>query len=359
MKVSEVYTKSKKTGKKYYYYRAKVQIDRKTYVRTGKNKKEVRDKILALKEELKKTPKGIDSEKQFSDAVIDYMLHCKAKHTPMWYYTKEKTFSYFADWGELPLKEITKGMIQKALDNLHKDKKKENKDTSANHYLKVLRALFAFAVKMDWIEKNPTKGIEYYPTKQKKEYKPYLYDEFMDLVNAADNFIDKAYLLVHFHAGARDDEVNNLKWTDIQLGDSPQTTKLSKWTKKKSGGYRPCPLPNVNQILYNTLVKLQEITGTEQYVFFPEIPPKEKYGNRRKIDRRKWLKSLAKKAGVSLNGRQPFHAIRHLVGSHLAQQNAPLHYIRDFLGHEDIVTTNRYLARLGIYPSEDFSHLLE
>jgi len=53
---------------------------------------------------------------------------------------------------------------------------------------------------------------------------------------------------------------------------------------------------------------------------------------------------ICRQAGVPEMG---FHALRHAFASNLADHHAPLHAIRDLLGHENISTTSIYLKSIG------------
>lgn len=59
---------------------------------------------------------------------------------------------------------------------------------------------------------------------------------------------------------------------------------------------------------------------------------------------RAWLGRMANKIGVD---RLHAHGARHGHALYLAGRGVPLHMIRDDLGHSNISTTDRYIARLN------------
>ncbi len=61
-------------------------------------------------------------------------------------------------------------------------------------------------------------------------------------------------------------------------------------------------------------------------------------------NRRKTLRTLCKKAGVTYSG---FHALRHSGASIMENNNVPVGAIQEILGHENRSTTEIYLHALG------------
>ena len=85
-----------------------------------------------------------------------------------------------------------------------------------------------------------------------------------------------------------------------------------------------------------------------RYVFINPLMAKKHSDNAEKWKydyRDKFFDNLCRKAGVKEMG---YHALRHQKASEMAHQGLSLPYIRDFLGHENISTTSRYLQSLGI-----------
>jgi integrase len=56
---------------------------------------------------------------------------------------------------------------------------------------------------------------------------------------------------------------------------------------------------------------------------------------------RKWLSRVQRKASLRDNG--GLHIMRHTFCSHLAMQGVPVNAIKELAGHQDIMTTMRYM----------------
>lgn len=72
-------------------------------------------------------------------------------------------------------------------------------------------------------------------------------------------------------------------------------------------------------------------------------------------DRKKLLIGLCQKAKVK---RFSFHAFRHFGASTLSSKGVPLSDIQEMLGHENLLTTVRYIQSLGGSTTKSI-HLLQ
>jgi site-specific recombinase XerD len=68
---------------------------------------------------------------------------------------------------------------------------------------------------------------------------------------------------------------------------------------------------------------------------------------------RSMLRRLAKQAGVTK--RVHAHGLRHTFAHELASEGAPVHYVRDLLGHTSLGTTDTYLRALGAGPAVEWA----
>jgi integrase/recombinase XerD len=150
---------------------------------------------------------------------------------------------------------------------------------------------------------------------------------------------DSVLLSLLYDSGARVQELADLKVSDIRL-ESPATAKLSGKGNKK----RIVPLMKPMSALLSQY--LQENDLTESYTFeYPLFCNRSK----QKLTRagisyivKKYADKAMKAAPELFPDKLSPHCFRHSKAMHLLQSGVNLIYIRDFLGHVDIQTTEVY-----------------
>jgi len=181
-------------------------------------------------------------------------------------------------------------------------------------------------------KKAPEKTIEY--------LKP---DALKVLLAAPDNTTKKglrdlAIIALLYDSGARVQEIADLTVEDIRL--APATVKLTG----KGAKTRIVPLMGQTAKILSIYLEEYELTGEEslELTLFSNR-------NNRKLTRAGISHILSKYAEIAKkNCLKPFpkkitpHLLRHSKAMHLLQAGVNLIYIRDFLGHASVTTTERY-----------------
>jgi len=159
----------------------------------------------------------------------------------------------------------------------------------------------------------------------------YSQEDMIKLFMAAGNL--RPFFLALFSLAARINEINRLKWEDVNF----ERREVTLWTRKGNGEWRPQVKP-LNDELHDELKLLYGKTSG-QWVF-PNSETGQPF-----IDRRKQLKRICRAAEIPYLG---FHAIRHHVASLLADTHkVSLPTIQKMLGHSRLTTTERYVQSLG------------
>jgi len=199
-----------------------------------------------------------------------------------------------------------------------------------NSHRKDLCALFHWAWKRRLIPENPCLYIDkLYSERKRKEI--YTQEDMIKIFMAAGEL--RPFFLALFSLAARINEINRLKWEDVNF----EKREVTLWTRKGNGGWRPQVKP-LNDELHDELKLLYGKTSGQW--IFPNPETGEPY-----IDRRKQLKRICRTAEVPYLG---FHAIRHHVASLLAETHkVSLPTIQKMLGHAHLTTTERYVQSLG------------
>ena len=264
--------------------------------------------------------KAYNSERHYTDT---YYMACK----------------WVKKWKSLMCNEITTEMIRAHL-------LKRLKDTSAhtaNKELRYLRSLFNFAMHptRDWMDQNPTRGIDFFPVEKRIKYIPPK-EDVLRVIMAADPDTQDYLWTIALTMG-RMGEINRLTWQDVNF----QSRCVILYTRKKKGGHlTPRQIP-MTEKLYDLLSRrYQNRDKRIPWVFW------HRYWNRKAGDwaegpykeRKRIMKSLCGKAGVKYFR---YHALRHFGASLLDSANVPIGSIQRLLGHENRSTTEIYLHSIG------------
>jgi len=288
-----------------------------------RTQKEAQDAEAALRQMLLR----FQTHTAFLTAVTKRLDYLKAYSTPGHYRDNRTLLARFAEWKELLLIEITREMVQNRLIELAQKKGNPN----ANKTLRALKSVFEMSI--EEIGRNPCRGIKMFPVEKPVIFVPSKEQISKVLLLATPG--DQAYLSLIWQTGGRVREVNNLPWEDVDW----EKRQVRLWTRKKRGGNRTPRWVPLTEIAYNCLrYAWKNRDKNSPWVF---TNPR----NGRRYDYRdKFFHSLCRQAGVPEMG---YHALRHRRASELAEGGASLAHIRDFLGHENAVTTSNYLKALG------------
>lgn len=148
-------------------------------------------------------------------------------------------------------------------------------------------------------------------------------------------FRELTILLFIYETGCRVQEVCDLKLESLNLNMPPTVTLVGKGNKT-----RIVPINQELTKILNKYIELYEITNCS-YLF------KNKYGN--KITRQgiqyifdKYSKFIENDDNYKFPCNITPHVFRHSKAMHLLEAGVNLIYIRDFLGHESVTTTEIY-----------------
>ncbi|MFC5557593.1 tyrosine-type recombinase/integrase [Ureibacillus thermophilus] len=222
--------------------------------------------------------------------------------------------------------EITVEDIEAYLQHLAEIRKLQPK--SRNRYLSSISSMLTFAVKKEWINKNPAMLVDNAKVIDKPKVS-LTGAEIMELANAVDSPIIKTAILFMSTSGLRVNETLNLKISDLDL-----TNNIIN-VVGKGGKYRPVP---ISQSLKPILLDyLEEIRNAEsEYLFATEKTGRlsAQYINRE-------LQLAVKKLGWEKKVSN--HTLRRSFATNLYQKGVSLLAIQKLLGHESLRTTSIYL----------------
>jgi integrase len=265
-----------------------------------------------------------------------------------------------AAFGDRPAAEVTTTDVSRFLRALDRERLTPR---NVNKHRQVLAALFSFGCRVDTygLSANPVDGtdkrrelpppaLDYYEVEEvealarcceRGEHRggPKAVDPVEQAARAAEDRQDAEAFRLLFYTGLRLGEVLTLRWEDVDLPDRLLLVRRGlssgEETLPKGRQHRFVPLPAPAVATLARLADRPDFTAPNDYVLA------SRWG--RRIDpsalRRRYRR------GCTAAGLRPvrLHGLRHAAGSLLARTSDPV-FVRDFLGHAKLSTTDRYVS---------------
>jgi integrase/recombinase XerD len=199
-----------------------------------------------------------------------------------------------------------------------------------------LKTFFSWLEITEQIDYNPISGMKFKRAKQNVR-EPLTTDEIKQLFAAATSLKETALLHIFYSCGLRRSEGEALNINDIHFKQQLLYVREGKGAKRR--------VVPITERVSNELEDyyLNERTGsTAKKVKDQEAFMLNRTGNRMNGDQcNNLLKSLIEKSGISKPDIS-LHHLRHSIATHLLQSGMSLEYVRDFLGHSFLETTQIY-----------------
>ena len=205
---------------------------------------------------------------------------------------------------------------------------------TVNNVLTVLSTLLKRAIEWSVIDRMPC-TVRLLPV-SKPSASFHDFDDYERLVAAAQATDVRANLIVLLggEAGLRCGEMMALEWRDVDLKKRQLCIQRSTWkghvTAPKGGRLRYVPM---TERLAEALRKHRNLKGP-----FVLCSEDGEALSQRLVQG--FVLRAARHAGLGNHG---VHVLRHTFCSHLAMRGAPARAIQELAGHQDLVTTQRYM----------------
>lgn len=256
------------------------------------------------------------------------------------------------------LDRITTADVEHAMSRM---RKAQLSDKTIRNYVGVLRALFNFArdKRRRWMTRNPVDDVELPRAPNYTAIRYLTTDEVWTLVEAVRpvpitgmegmtyEALDRAMIVTAGMTGLRIGELQALDWRSIDFVHArvrvrrTYDRKTKTYTKPKSRrSERAVPMPDevaghLLRVLSTYHPDLVE-PDPEALVFAHPVTG-DPLGHRLMYER---LRAALKTAG--LDEAFAWHNLRHSYGTALAGQGVPMRTLQEWMGHKDILTTQRY-----------------
>lgn len=238
-------------------------------------------------------------------------------------------------WGNIQIASISLGHLQDYQTFLIQQRRL--KDSSVKRKMNTLGSLLDFAYEQEWIPKNPAVKLKTPKVHDSLHDRILSPEQVRSVIAAAKPGRDRALIRFTYATGARISEVCGLLWKDCTAkSDGAAVVRLLG----KGDKWRSVKLP---ASVWAELSALRGDAHDEASVF-----------NLKRRQAHDVFKAAMMKAGCK---EASAHYLRHSNASHSLEAGAPIHVVRDTLGHASIQTTDKYLHSSPDESSSDYLSL--
>lgn len=205
-------------------------------------------------------------------------------------------------------------------------------ETSRVRVRNAIKSLFSFAMQVGYIRVNPAAMVEAKKVPSNVAAMILTEEQVLRMFDRAKNERDRLILRILYESAVRVSELCNLTWADVQPNATTggQITVYGKGDKRRSIA--------ISKTCYELLTAQR---GEAEYNE-PVFPSPNRPGQA--ISRVQIFNIVSAAASdAKVPGKVSPHWLRHAHASHALDRLAPVHLVRDTLGHASIVTTNVYV----------------
>ncbi len=253
------------------------------------------------------------------------------------------------DFLKFTVKEVTEIESEDIL-NFHKHLQERPRKRGAgglsesyiNHHVYGLKLFFGWQQEKGAILENPISGLEF--KKPRSKPREILTEkEVAELFEACETLKQRAVLAIFYGCGLRRSEGEDLDLKDIHFragilyvrkgkNSKRRAVPLSKQVKTELWNYAI----NERKLINNTSRTSSVAEMNETAFVLNQIHKRSSGSTYNKI-----LKSILER--TSITKEITLHCLRHSIATHLLDSGLPVEYVRDFLGHKHLESTQIYV----------------
>ena len=198
------------------------------------------------------------------------------------------------------------------------------------HHIYSLRVFFSWQMTLGNLERNPISGLDF-PRPKSKAREILNQEEIQKLYEQSKDLRQKAILNLCYGCGLRRSEAENLELRDVHFRSNFLYVR-----KGKAGKRRVVPIQEkVKKDLLEYVLKERK-SNPKTTTFLTSFRGKPLKGNTMNREVKNLVEAAEIKKNISL------HSLRHSIATHLLENGLSLEYVRDFLGHQHLETTQIY-----------------
>jgi integrase/recombinase XerD len=208
-----------------------------------------------------------------------------------------------------------------------------------SHHFYAVRRLFDYLEKTGTITFNPA-SIVHYPRPHYRQREILSVSQIRILYDCCLNYFEKAVLSVFYGCGLRRSEAVKLNKKDVNLKTGLLYVREGKGKKRRV-------VPMTKQIIANLKKYNQkERAKSSTYEsFFNNTKGNKISGDYFNIVLKRLIERAVKQGLLGqevLEKQICLHSLRHSIATHLLENGLSMEYVRDFLGHSHLESTQRY-----------------
>jgi integrase/recombinase XerD len=265
---------------------------------------------------------AIPEQATTDERVLALWLHGRPANTARAY--RREASAFLADVGK-PLRAVTLADLQG-----YADRRAHLAPATRARSLNALRSLFRFAQRIGYLTFNPAAALRV-PVVENVLAERILEEvDVQRIIGLETDQRNRVLLRLLYAAGIRVSELAGLTWQDTApRGESGQVTVLGKGGRARS--------VLLSAATWAELVALR--AGADDAA--PIFPSKRTGGHLGQPQLWRIVRAAARRAG--LDAPVSPHWLRHAHASHALDRGAPIHLVKETLGHRSIATTGKYL----------------
>ncbi len=295
--------------------------------------------------------------KSYFDAKIKLLLEQNRAGTARSYERSLISTTEFKS--EINFSDITPEWLEKY--EIWMEEIKKNSLTTVGIYLRNLRAIFNQAIKDGFIDKQFYPFNDYViPNEESRKRALNLshmakLKEYQPLPN--EEFYIGLWWFSFYGSGMNLKDILGLKWTDLKSG-------RMEFYRKKTRRTRKAKMKKISILMDEFHDKFINHFGCfgKDYIFYLYNENPDPLKRHLRVDQmNKMINKKIRKAAesVKLGIDVTLYTARHTFASLLNEQNVPLSYIKEQLGHTDIRTTQHYLDSIDKTKEEEYRSYLK
>ena len=199
-----------------------------------------------------------------------------------------------------------------------------------NHHIYALKLFFQWQLNNGSLTECPISSLEFKaPSSKPREI--LTQEEIKLLFEVCETLKERAVIALFYGCGVRRSEGEKLNLKDIHFRSNILYVREGKGNKR-----RAVPLsPQVKIELWNYATKEREIRENETAFITNRIRKRATGSSYNKI-----LKTILERTGIKKE--ITLHCLRHSIATHLLESGLSVEYVRDFLGHKHLESTQIY-----------------